>query len=237
MKCTHPGAVTSEDLVALVDGEAPASVVEHVRSCPSCAAEARAYARIERATRQILDRFDCPTSQELGEFELGLVTNHQRWSIAGHIADCRRCADELRTLRAFLADEAAPAPSVGEKARRLVAAILAPAPGLAYGGMRGAGTMATLTFRAENVTVTLGPGADARRGRVSVDGLLVLDAGDSDYFAGREIRLVPAAQPAIVTVVDELGNFSIDDLAPGTYRLELDLPDRMIVVDALALGT
>ncbi len=35
--------------------------------------------------------------------------------------------------------------------------------------------------------------------------------------------------------LDELGNFVLDDLAPGTYRLSLRLPDREIIIEALAL--
>ena len=106
----------------------------------------------ERELRRSLYRFDCPDAQTLGDYHLELLEPSERTRIAAHAVGCNECRDELQTLRAFLADEVAPAPSIGEKARRLVAAILAPAPGLAYGGMRGAVTMATLTFRAENVT-------------------------------------------------------------------------------------
>ncbi len=237
MMCIRPGAVTAEDLIAFAVGEGSASVAEHVRSCPSCLADARAYARTERGLSKVLDRFDCPSPQTLGEFELGLVMSDDRWSIARHVADCPRCAAELRSFRSFLADEPVPAPSFVEKARRLVAAILAPAPGLAYGGMRGSGELATLTFQAEDVTITLGSAIDARRGSWTVEGLLLLDSGDPEYFAGREVRLVPSAEPAIVTIVDELGNFTVEDVAPGGYRLELDLPDRVIFVDELPLGS
>ena len=35
--------------------------------------------------------------------------------------------------------------------------------------------------------------------------------------------------------LDELGNFVLDDLAPGTYQLALRLPDREVIVEALSL--
>ena len=35
--------------------------------------------------------------------------------------------------------------------------------------------------------------------------------------------------------LDELGNFVLDDLAPGTYQLAVHLPDREVIVEALAL--
>ena len=44
-----------------------------------------------------------------------------------------------------------------------------------------------------------------------------------------------AAHPNIVVLIDELGSFLIGDVAPGVYRLEVDLADRLIVVDDLPL--
>jgi hypothetical protein len=225
-----------EDLVAYVAGEAPPFVANHLRACPQCSADARDYARAERRLRLILDRVACPDPQRLGEYELGLLDGEERWTIAGHIAECRRCADELRALRGFLADDPLPASSLAERARRIVAALLAPSPDLAYGGLRGAGETPTRTFRADDVTITIGPGPAARRGRASLDGLVIGDQGDVDQFAGREARLVPASGLPIVALVDDLGSFLIEDVPPGVYRLELDLSDRLIVVDEVPLN-
>jgi hypothetical protein len=236
MSCIRPGAVSTEDLVAYIAGEASELVADHVRACPQCSVEARGYARAERRLRPVLDRVACPSPHQLGEFELGLVVGDERWTIAGHVAECRRCAEELRTLRAFLVDDRLREPTLAERTRRVVAALLAPSPGLAYGGLRGAGVTPTRTFRADDVTITLGPGPVARRGRASLDGLIIGDQGDADQFNAREVRLIPTSGPPIVAFVDDLGNFLIEDVAPGVYRLELDLADRLIVVDDVPLN-
>src|SRR5512141_3070774 len=104
MRCSSPEAVTPEDIVAYVDGDAPPRVVEHIRSCPSCRAEARQYAQVQGRLHQALHRFDCPTPLALGEYNLGLVSAEDRTHIAAHVLECPACADELRALRAFLAD-------------------------------------------------------------------------------------------------------------------------------------
>jgi hypothetical protein len=236
MSCIRPGAVSTEDLVAYVAGEAPASVANHLRACSQCSADARDYARAERRLRLILDRVACPDPQRLGEYELGLVDGDERWTIAGHVGECRRCADELRALRGFLADDPLPALSLAERARRIVAALVEPSPGHAYGDVRGDEETSTRTFRADDVTITVGPGPAARRGRASLDGLVVADEGDANRFAGRDARLVPASGRPIVVLVDHLGNFLFEDVPPGVYRLELDLTDRLIVVDEIPLN-
>jgi hypothetical protein len=236
MSCIRPGLVSTDDLVAYVVGEAPAAVADHVRSCPRCSAEVLTYARADRRLRRAMNRIKCPSAHRLGEYELGLVLGDERWAIAGHVAECQRCTAELRLLRGFIGDEPAPAPSLADRARRVISAILMPTPKLALGTFRGASAGETRSFRAGDVTITLGPGPAARRRRVSLDGLVVGDQGDPDQFAGREARLVPATGTSVVTVIDDLGSFLVDDVAPGVYRLELDLADRLIVVDDVSLG-
>ena len=41
----HPGAVSPEDLIAYLDGEASLGVVAHMRDCPECSAAAAEYGR------------------------------------------------------------------------------------------------------------------------------------------------------------------------------------------------
>jgi anti-sigma factor RsiW len=231
MSCLRPGAITPEDLVAYVVGEAPATVADHVKSCPQCSAEALTYARADRRLRRSFDRIECPSPLRLGEHALGLILGDERWAIAGHVAECQRCAAELRSLRGFLADEPSAVPSLVDRARRTISAILLPP--LAPDRIRGPKPVETRSFRADDVTITIRPRPAARRGRVSIYGLV---EGDPDQFAGREARLVVAAGSNVVALIDDLGNFLLEDVAPGVYRLELDLADRLIVVHDVSLG-
>jgi anti-sigma factor RsiW len=103
MSCTRPGAVTTADIVAYIDGEAGLAVVEHVRECAGCAAEARAAGRVQSRLRGALRRFDCPSAHSLGEYELGVLDAEQQRLLAAHVETCPECAGELRMLRTYLA--------------------------------------------------------------------------------------------------------------------------------------
>ncbi len=237
MRCSDPEAVTPEDIVAYVDGDAPLRVVEHIRSCASCTAEARRYSRTQALLKAALHRFDCPSPTALGEYNLGLVSVEDRTRIAAHILECPVCAEELRMLRAFLADEPASAVGVAGQLRRIVASLITPRPGLAPVGVRG-GTSGTPTYEAEGLTISLNVSPGARRGRYALVGLVLFEAVGVEpptqaraYLSSSGVDL-----PEDSAEVDDLGNFAFDDLASGEYQLELRLPDRSIVVETLSIG-
>src|SRR5579863_1973761 len=123
--------------MAYLDHRARPVVVAHVAACPACAAQARGYAGLDRQLRRRLGRVDCPPPQTLGEYQLDFLAPAERQAVAAHLVECPRCADELRVLRAYLADELpAPAPSPVETSlralRRIAATLVSPAPGLGY---------------------------------------------------------------------------------------------------------
>src|SRR4051794_21203062 len=94
--------VPPEDLIAYIDGEAAPEIARRIAADPRHLAEARGYARAQEALRQRLHRFDCPSSQTLGEYELGILVPAERLRIARHVVECPHCTVELATLRAFM---------------------------------------------------------------------------------------------------------------------------------------
>ncbi len=240
MTCSRPGAVTPEDLVAYVDGEADTRVGEHLRQCEHCAALARDYARIQHQLQSALSRVDCPTTLALGEYQLGLASPEARQRVAAHVLECPRCADELEVLRAFLAEpapEPAASPGVVEGLRRVVAMLLTPQPGLAYAGLRGAAEATTKTYRAGDLTISLSASLEARRGSRSLGGLVLREGAAPESIAGAPVQLIGEATGTHSSRVDDLGSFAFPDLAPGSYRLELRLGDRLVVVEDIPVGS
>lgn len=232
--------VTAESIVAYVDGDATPDVARHLRACPACAAEAQAYTRLQRQLAGALYRFDCPPAQTLGEYELDVVTPESRTTIARHLLDCPLCMTELLSVRAFLAEDGAPAPVPGaglvDGLRRLVATLFVPVPGVGAVALRGSGDGQATTYRVEDITITLGPGPPARRGRASLMGLVVRESGDLDVNAESTVRLVDDTGEGGRSDIDEFGNFAFDDVVPGRYGLELHLPGIIVAVEDVKIG-
>src|SRR5438045_4093411 len=88
MSCTQPAAITPEEMVAFVDGEASDQVVAHLRGCRRCRSEVERYASAGQRLRRLLGRLDCPSPHRLGEMELELLPPEEAVALAGHVVEC-----------------------------------------------------------------------------------------------------------------------------------------------------
>jgi len=113
----------------------------------------------------------------------------------------------------------------------MVATLFRPAPGLAYGGLRGTSEATTRVFQVDDVTVTVGPG----QGPGSLVGLVLIAGTELQALDGRTVRLIPTDRAALSSSMDDLGNFEFDGVPAGVYALEIELPDALIVVEELHL--
>ena len=118
MECTKPGAIRDEELLAYLAGEnVRPFVVQHLAECQYCSSQMAAYQRVELTLTSKLYRWDCPPSQVLGEYQLGMLSKELITAVNNHLAMCVLCAAEVATLTEFLAHdpvlvERAPVPSV-----------------------------------------------------------------------------------------------------------------------------
>jgi len=181
---------------------------------------------------QALYRFDCPSAHTLGEYQLGLLPVEQQTALAAHAVDCDACRAELTTLRNFLQTPiSAPEPMLS-RARRVLAALMTPAPRTAYGGLRGAAQPAVRVYEVEDITVTIGPG----QGPGSLIGLLMVTSLAPEDLVGRTVRLLASDGAPRAAALDDIGNFEFDGLPPGPSSLELELPDRLLVVEDVLIA-
>ncbi len=106
MECSNPGVISDEELLAYLAGEPirPAAH-RHLSRCEACSARLAEYRRMELALTSTLYRWDCPSSQVLGEFELGLLSPEVMEAVEAHVRFCRPCISELAALNSFLATE------------------------------------------------------------------------------------------------------------------------------------
>ena len=237
--CREPGAVTKDDLMAFADGDAPANVIEHVRSCRACVVQARSLARDQRQLRIVLNRFECPSSHTLGEYALRVLAPHEQRLVGAHAVDCPRCSEELQTLRSFLTVEPEPTPTVAERLRRVIATLVMPQRGIpVFAELRGSETAAMpLTYRAGDVTVSLSVDIDdpqAGSERWVVSGLITREGGVAP--SSERIHLISSSGEARETGADTLGNFLYEAVQPGSYRLEVALTNQLVVIEELRIG-
>ena len=251
--CSWPVALDDLALIAAIDGEAEPDVMAHLRDCPYCSERARVFENMQGLLRKQLFRMFCPTSEELAAYQQGLLNDGQRALIAEHLKECPHCTREFNLLEQ-LAGEALPArsppPANGKSAHthndalpgklRKIATKLLPTPANplagAYGALRGPSQASQYAYHAENLQLTLGvQRVVSRADRRVIHGALELDDELHNVFSGATAHLSDNETLIRTAELDELGNFVLDDLAPGTYQLALRLPDREVVVEALSL--
>jgi hypothetical protein len=251
--CSWPVALDDLALIAAIDGEAGPDVMAHLRDCPYCSERAHVFENMQGLLRKQLFRMFCPTSEELAAYQQGLLNGGQRAHITEHLEECPHCTREFNLLEQ-LAGEALPARSPplanGKSAHahndarpgqlRKIAATLLPTPAKplagAYGALRGPSQASQYAYHAENLQLTLGvQRVVSRADRRVIHGALELDDELHSVFSGATAHLSDNETLICTAELDELGNFVLDDLAPGTYQLALRLTDREVVVEALSL--
>ncbi len=104
MECSEPGAIRDEELMAYLDGVPVRPLVAaHIARCPHCSQQVGHYRQLEQQLTGKLYRWDCPSSQVLGEYHLGMLGSEEGTRIRQHLSSCVLCAAELATLSDFLA--------------------------------------------------------------------------------------------------------------------------------------
>ncbi len=200
----------------------------------------RSDAALDRMLRARLYRADCPDPRILGELTLDVLDHEDILTVRGHLALCPHCSDEVATLAAVLRgdpmEDLRPVPG---RLRRVVARLLlSAAPGVALSGVRGADADRTSTYEAEGMVFSFAVAAEERGAgrRWTLLGLVVDEVGDQPQLAGAPMRVRRDGVVVAEGVLDELDNVVVVGLEAGRYDVELDLSDRVVVVENIRIG-
>jgi hypothetical protein len=243
MDCTSFPEPNDWELLAYIDGEADDRVAAHLAKCPHCRERARRLTRLQNRLTARIYRVACPSPATLGEYHLGILPPERAAAVAQHLEECGSCAREVAQLEDYLIEliptlELTPLERAGEKVKVLVARLVGGEPGdgmpgqPAYAGIRGEDE-ASYLYEAEDIQIVIGIQDDATQpDRKATFGLVVgVEPGDVKAYlwqAERCIAIIP---------VDELGNFIIPDLKPGSYELIVTGPQIEVHVQELRVGT
>lgn len=226
MTCISPPELDDEQLLAHLDGEADEQIEDHLAQCEHCRVRAEALNQAQKALTARLYRVDCPSPEELGEYQLGMLAAEQRTSMARHLMTCPHCRLEVEQIKIYLS-ELAPAARTSplEQVRVLVAKLIgqgeagerADAPGFApaYAALRGGGE-GPITLEADGVLIVLDLEA-GREGSVTIQGQVAAD--DQARWTGAQVEAHQEGEVRMTTTVDDLGAFRLEALPPGPTEL------------------
>jgi hypothetical protein len=197
-------------------------------------------ANIDEKIIEIVYRITCPNSIELGEYHSGILPTAQRRHISQHLAECPHCRQELVQLHNFMSEVGADLDYSLVERLKIWAAKKLPSPeGPSWeGGKLGAPAFALrgddqgpLMYEAEEAQLTLEIQDDPQQpGQKSVIGLVLgVDPTAWQAHLWQNEKLLDAAP------VDELGNFMLNNLPPGGYKLILMGPGAEIHVPDLVI--
>lgn len=178
---------------------------------------------LDRQLRDKLYRVDCPSTLELGEFQLQMLSEALSNRIHSHLQICPYCRREIAALDAYLQDLA---PDLGytlaERVRIWIAErmpVHTAGQNLAFGlrGDSGAGRVYDYQAGEAQITVEIQENSHAQRTLLGLAlGIEVQGFSANLWRNGERLQTVP---------LDELGNFVIPSVEPGEYELILSGPE------------
>jgi len=176
-----------------------------------------------------------------------MVPEKERVSIASHLLDCPRCADEvveIRRVQAAFEPLPPTVPSLRTAIRRLFATLVVQqAQPVKRNDTQAAGW--PRQYQAEALALSLHLARQAG-GELMLLGILTSSdpAETADVFEGVTVELYVAPGPLsaegreasealLTTQVDDVGNLLLEPVPAGEYLLIIRLPDREIVIEDL----
>jgi hypothetical protein len=230
MNCISPPELEASQLLAYLDGEADPQTASHLEQCEYCRGKANALDRLQDRLTSHLYRITCPSSLELGEYQLHILPASQMLIVAQHVRECPHCERELDQLQDFLG-ELMPTPAGGllGKAKVLIARLISseagPGSPWAVPALRGE-AKGPLVFEADGIVITLDVQTGSNK-QASIQGQVAAD--DQDQWTGAVVRLQQAGTPVLTASLDDLGAFAFEAVPPGSIDLKIASPNGVEV--------
>ena len=228
-QCINPDEIRPGDLSAYVDGEAEPRVAGHVRRCAFCAGRAAAYRRMNAALVVALDRAACPAAETLGNFCLNALPAGQKLVVAKHLAECARCAAELPAFDRPASTDDWLAGLKGLTAVLKGVLVAAPIPFRPQAAARG-DVARQRYYQADGINISIGYRSETDRRGVLI-GVILAPAASA--VAGLRVELFRGDEAVAAQVVDSLGHFVFEAVAPGAYDLAFDWGAQVVLVTGI----
>lgn len=228
MDCSLPPPLSEDELSAALDGEASATVQQHLAQCTYCVGRLEEARRMELMLKGKLLRFDCPTSRELIDYDAGLLNTIEATQILRHVETCPRCQDELRVLQRFLDDEKEVSPIlqiVRSRRQHLQERIAQPRADVGAWAARGLQDGDVQDWEADGATIFL----ELKR---RTEGLVLSGqvVDDNPIWTGALAEIRQAGEVQGVSVLDEMGEFRFTLSQQAPLDLNITAPNGITLV-------
>jgi hypothetical protein len=228
VQCFAPPALTDDELLAAIDGEADSSIYSHLDRCAFCSAQLADIRDMEAALDRVMYRADCPPAEQLADYTMRLLMTSDAELIDRHIERCALCREEVTLLRATIAPKDLPSadphgetiharlkrlfqPLVGAQVR-----VLLPSRPPAYSGIKGV-RQRSREYESDAITVMLS--VQKTENQLKLNGS-ILDGERPGLWRGgyAEFAGVTRGQRVYAAAIDEDETLTLEGIAPGTYN-------------------
>jgi hypothetical protein len=214
-----PNQILGEYELGLLSREDAAAVRAHLSTCELCAADITTLADFLADDATLVEHPALPRHRD--PISPPSSNSHS----PAHVA--KRALDQIREQS-------------NEGIRRIIANLLPPQPRHAYQREVGnaLNTLEAVTwprrYSAEDISISISVERETnRRDSLQLIGFVNRNGAALEALQGLPVILASQARVQYAQNVDELGNFVFSSVVPATYTLELQFPDRTIVIDAL----
>jgi len=227
MTCISSPALDDTQIVRYIEGEADNATVAHMKECAFCSEKATQWSQLQNRLKRQLYRITCPTSTELGDYHLGLLSESQKLVVAQHVRQCPVCRREVVELEGFLAESTVNEPLLGT-ARTLIARLVGGEDGLTTPlvALRG-DVKGPLTLEADGIVIILDL-QQVEGGMVNILGQLAAD--DQDRWTDARVEFHQGGTLEFSTIVDDLGAFQAEGIMAGSQELQIISKDNSLIV-------
>jgi hypothetical protein len=239
MSCIQPPALGDDQLLLYLDGEGDQNIQDHITACAYCRGQAESLERFHAQVRAGLYRGRCPSTLELGEYQLHLIAEDRSFEIKNHLQGCPDCVQELDQLAGYLAaltpERSTPAIN---RVKTLLARMVndldwgtgAEALKPVFTGLRGPGD-GPKRYEVDNyeITIEVQPDTEAPAKR-TLYGLVL-----GDLKSGFTATLYDESGKISSAPLDLIGNFVLPGVNTGTYDLLLQGDEMEIHIPGLVV--
>ena len=240
--CIFPPELDDKQLlVYLDDPDSYPETVHHLENCSYCHERAQALDRFQKGLAARVYRITCPSTMELGEYQLGMLSDSRMTTIWEHLNEegCPHCVKEVLQFETYMDEPATQSDLFGPMKVFMARLIKGPEAGLGVPDMQLAPALSGIrgedeeffSYKADSVQIDIYLQDDTEQiGRKVLVGFVTgLESNEFKIEAFQKNLVVASVS------IDEIGNCTVPHLLPGRYKLILSGSGIEIRIQAIEL--